>query len=84
MTESFDIARFLRREYKFSQHAVDCLFAHGQVSIDGHVLGSSQRVLPTERLRGRMLKAGRIETRLIGSRAADIRGEEGGQLSLGP
>lgn len=54
-----------------SSNAANCLLGHGQVQLDGRTLGCDERTWQIDDLRGRMLKAGRMEGRLYGSRRID-------------
>lgn len=64
-----NLASVMKRYLHMSERAVDCAFGHGQVTLDGRMLGSSERVFDYDAVRGQMLVAAGREIRL-GSRPA--------------
>lgn len=66
------MVRLLAVNLHMGSKAAVCAITHGQVSIDGHTIGMKWAVdhWTEDQLRGRMLKCGNRESRILGSRLA--------------
>lgn len=70
--QKVNVVRLLAVNLNMGSKAAVCAISHGQVSIDGHTITMAWAVnhWTEDQLRGRMLKCGNRECRILGSRLA--------------
>ena len=76
--EKVNVVRLLAVNLDMGSKAAVCAISHGQVSIDGHTIHMGWAVdhWTVGQLRGRMLKCGHREARILGSRLAPVPNEQ--------
>jgi hypothetical protein len=71
-SKKVNLVKVMAQKFGCGSYAVQCMVAHGSVTIDGHTVQPGWlRVLTEEQVYGRMLKCPRGEARLIGSRLVE-------------
>lgn len=67
-----DLAKVMGRYLHMSMSAIDCVFGHGQVKLNGRTLGNDERRLPYQQIIGQRLEVpGRGLT--IGTRPSEAK-----------
>ena len=64
-SKTVNLRGLLRREFDLSDEAAGALICHGQVAIDGRVIGMGEMIWDRRELTGRMLRAGRREAMMF-------------------